>query len=222
MKKLHITSGLKTGLILLVGVVLASAFLVGPLPLAQAAPMTPAEMIQSQLPAGKTIVTATDAELLEAVCKAVKKWPKEAPLIVRTAYGARKTLRADILCMAIRCLRDKHSFDCLWVVDILREWIKEDPDNANELTELILKCSPECRDVLQNLAMSEGAGNFTNPPANVNAPPGSVGGGAGGNVCLVCHNGQEIQIACSDVADYLRSHPGDTAGACQVTPATNP
>ena len=213
---------LKTTLTLLLSIALGSGFWIASLPMAKAAEqMTPAEMIQFKLAKGKTIATATDAELMEGVCKAVKQWPKEAALIVRTAAGAKKNLRSDILCMAVRCAREKHAVDCTWVTDILRDWIKEDPKDANHLTELGLQCAPDCRDTLQ-ASLGEGGSSFANPPSNINAPPGSVGGGAGGNACIVCHNGTEIQIACSDLDSYLSGHPGDTAGACQTTPNTNP
>src|ERR1700737_1878286 len=109
---------LKTGLSLIVGVALAAGFWFASSPRTQAAPATPAEMIQSQLPSGKTIATASNQQLLDAVCKAVKKWPSEAGLIVRTAAGARRELRSEILCTAMRCLHQ----DCGWSVEILREW----------------------------------------------------------------------------------------------------
>jgi hypothetical protein len=209
----------KTTITVLAGIALTSSLWVASLHIAQGARVTPAEMIQSKLPPNTTIGTATDPQLLEAVCQAVKQWPREAQNIVRTATGARKSLRADILCTAIRCLREINALDCTWVVDVVRDWIKADPSEANRLTELIIDCAPECRDPLQALLI--GIGNFTNPPTNINAPPGSVGGGAGGNVCIVCHNNQEIQVACSDLENYLRNHPGDTAVACVVTSVTN-
>jgi hypothetical protein len=108
-------------------------------------------------------------------------------------------------------------------VDIVREWIKVDPDGANRWLEVVMECAPSCRDLLQGLgAGAGGEGNFTNPPNNISAPPGSVGGGSGGNVCIVCHNGTEVQVACSNLDSYLKSHPGDTAGPCAPTPVTNP
>jgi hypothetical protein len=214
---------LRTTFTLLLGMALGSGFWLATLPMAKAAAqMTPAEMIQSKLPTGKTIATATDAELMEGVCKSIRQWPKEAPLIVRTAAGAKKNLRSDILCMAVRCAREKHVVDCSWITDILRDWIKEDPSDANRLTEMGLQCAPDCRDALQASLGQQGEGSFANPPSNINAPPGSVGGGAGGNVCIVCHNGTEVQIGCADVSNYLSSHPGDTAGPCGTTPITNP
>ena len=190
------------------------------LPVAQAAPVTPAEMIQSKLPPNKTIASATDAQLLSAVCKAVKQRPKEAALIVRTAAGARKTLKSDLLCMAVRCIREKNDLDCSWVSEILRDWIKAEPNEASRLTELVLQCAPECRDLVPSRPPVD-EGNFVNPPSNINMFPGSVGGGAGGNVCLACHNNREVQVACSDLDNFVNNHPGATAGPCQVTPSAN-
>lgn len=215
------TGVVKTAFVFFIGVSLGTGFWFASMPMADGqTKLTPVEMIQSKLPQGKTIATATDTELLDAMCRAVKQWAKDAPLLVRTAAGARKNLRADILCMAIRCLREKHTLDCAWVTDVVREWIKADPGMANQLTELVSNCAPECRDALQGLGGGEGT--FANPPTNVNPPPGSSGGGASENICIVCHNGQNIQISCSDLDGFLRSHPGDTAGPCQVTPSTNP
>ncbi len=215
------TEVLKTALVLFVGIALGSGFWIASTPMAHGqAKLTPVEMIQAKLPQGKTIATASDAQLLEAVCKAVKQSPKEAPLIIRTIAGARKNLQGDILCMTIRCLKEKRELDCNWVTDVVRDWIKADPDSANQLIELVSDCSPDCRDPLQGLL--SGGSAFADPPSNINPPPGSVGGGAtGGNTCVVCHNGENVQIACDDMASYLTGHRGDTAGACQVTSTTN-
>lgn len=205
--------------IFVLSVVLGAIFWIASLPVVQAAQMTPAEMIQSKLPPNKTIATATDAQLLGAVCKAVKQRPKEVGLIVRTAAGARKALKSDVLCMAIRCLREKSDLDCSWVSEVLRDWIKGEPNEASRLTELVVQCAPECRDLLPSRPVDEG--NFVNPPSNINVLPGSVGGGAGGNVCIACHSNREVQVACSDLDSFLNNHPGSTAGPCQVTPSAN-
>jgi hypothetical protein len=44
------------------------------------------------------------------------------------------------------------------------------------------------------------------------------------NKCTVCHNPHnfhEISIPCNQVAKFLRNHPGDFAGPCNVTPHTS-
>jgi hypothetical protein len=53
-------------------------------------------------------------------------------------------------------------------------------------------------------------------------------GGAKGNgdnsKCIVCHNEHnfhEVSIPCDQVDKYLKNHPGDHAGPCQVTSVTN-
>lgn len=190
---------------------------------------TPAELLQAKLPGGATIASASDSQLLDAVCGAVKDSPSQAGLIARTAGGPRRDLRGKIICQAARCggsgglsdpKGDAKGADCSWLVDIVHEWSKSDPDMANRLVESVGQCSPECRDLL--LSPGEGPGNFGNPPVNINAPPGSSGGGSGGNVCQVCHNGSNVQVACTDLDSYLASHPGDTSGACPATPSQNP
>jgi hypothetical protein len=214
------TGVLKTTLVLFAGIALGSGLWIASTSMAHGqTKLTPIEMIQPKLPPGKTIATASDTQLLDAVCKVVKQWPKDAPLIIRMVAGARKSLRGDILCMTIRCLKEKRELDCIWVTEVVGDWIKADPDSANQLIELVSDCSPDCREALQGLLT--GGGAFANPPSNINPPPGSVGGGASGNTCTVCHNGENVQVACDDMASYLTGHPGDTAGACQVTSTTN-
>src|ERR1700682_5837971 len=88
-------SALKTTLAALVVITLASSLWMTSLP---AASMTPAEMIQSKLPLNTTIATATDAQLLQAVYEAVKQWPKDFRLIVRTPAAARRSIPSGILC----------------------------------------------------------------------------------------------------------------------------
>ncbi len=208
----------RTTAALLLGVALASGFWIVSVPMARAqSKQTPVQMIQSHLPSGKTIGTATDKQLFDALCKTVKESPQEASSIVRTAAKARKNLRGDILCMTIRCLRDDKGFDCSWVVEVVRDWIKDTPDMASKLTDLVANCSPECGEMLQAV----GEGGFVNPPSNVNQPPGSVGGGGSTNPCVVCQNGRDVQVSCEDLASYLSSHPGAMAGPCGMTPTTN-
>jgi hypothetical protein len=117
-------------------------------------------LVQSRLPAGKTMATATDAELLEAVCKAVRQSPAEVALVVKTAGRARKSLRADILCRSVRCAQ-KRSIDCTWVIEILRQWMSEDPENASRLSQTALECAPDCIDLSggASTGMSGGSSN---------------------------------------------------------------
>jgi hypothetical protein len=173
-------------------------------------------LIEIKLPAHKTVVTANKSEFLDGLCAALKQWRPVAPQIVKAAVNKRKELARDILTTAIRCLGD-----CDAIAQAVAAVIAADPIHASEYTELALQLSPNCASAIEHLT-GQGEGNFANPPANINPPPGSVGSGAGQNTCLVCHNGHEMQIPCDQVSKFLSQHPGDHAGPCQVTAVTNP
>jgi hypothetical protein len=210
----------KTTLVFLLALGLGSSLWLASVSIVRAAAPTPAEMIQSNLPHAVALGSASKADVLSAVCKAVGEYRKDAPQIVRAAAGARKEFSGDIVGTAIRCLRQgkEGALDCELVRSILREGTAADPERAASLTELVLGLAPDCS--LDTPA--EGPGfTSTNPLANINAAPGSVGGAAGGDVCEVCHNTQELQIACSDLDSYLRAHPGDNSGPCVATPSIN-
>ena len=207
-------SFLKTALILAVSVALASIFWLASLPLAQAAPGTPAEMIQMHLPHAMNLGNAPKADVLSAVCKAITSNQKEAPAIARTAAGARRELAPDILKTAVHCLHDDN---CELCQATLQQLIAADTSQAAALTELFASLMPDCLD-----SPEEGPGGVAGA-GNLGAAPGSLGGGgaASGDVCSVCHNNQSIQVPCANLDSYLRGHPGDTPGACEATPAAN-
>ena len=212
-------SVLRTTALFALSVGLAAGFWIASAPIAVAAATTPVEMLQSNLPKPATLASASKADVLSAVCKAVNKFRTDAPQIVRTATGARKDLTSDIVGEAVRCLRGdgkEGAMDCGLVRSTLHEAISVDPQNAAALTESVMALTPGCLD-----SPAEGPNGFVNPPGNITGPPGSVGGGGIGDACAVCHNNQQIQVACSDLDNYLRNHPGDTAGACEATPAAN-
>jgi hypothetical protein len=210
-------SVLKSVLSLLAIAGLAVGFWTASAPLAHAARVTPAEMLQSSMPGKMTLADAPKADVLSAVCKAVTKYKDDAPQIVRTAAGARKDLSADIVTQAVRCSHDEKGADCEVVRRILHAGTDADPENAARLTETVVALAPDCG--LDTPA--EGPGNFGTTVNNINPPPGSSGGGGTQNSCQVCHNGHQITVACDNLQTFLRGHPGDTAGACETTPSTN-
>jgi hypothetical protein len=184
--------------------------------MAGAAALTPAEMIKANLPHTLSLASAPKADILSAICKAVSSNEKEAPDIVRTAAGARQELTADILRTAVNCLeRDKANLDCKLARSTLQQAIAVKRDQADSLTELFIQLTPACVE-------SPEEGPNANI-GNINGAPGSVGGGAAINpdTCSVCHANQSIQVNCSDLNNYLKNHPGDTAGACEATPNAN-
>jgi len=202
---------LKTTLLMLIGLALGTAFWVASTPVSQAQDMSPSKMIESQLPQGKTMETASKADFLAAVCAAVKKWRPSAPQIVRAAIDARPAWKNDILRTAFQCLG---SDDCKLLNRVLRAAIAASPDDANALTEIAIDAAPTCAGTFSGGPVDDG--NFGNPPGNLNPPPGSIGGGGGqGNVVVVCFRNQTLFVTPERAQELVNQ--GATVGACRVT-----
>ncbi|MEP6698463.1 MAG: hypothetical protein ABJB09_01915 [Verrucomicrobiota bacterium] len=234
MKKLLIKNNgghlaIKSSLILLLGVTLGLAFWTATTPGAKARDMSPAEMIQAELPAGQTVASAAKPDLLKAVCGAVRKHPAHAPQIVRVAASAHKPWTVEIAQQAMQCLSKN---DCRSLRGVVAAAGEESPEDVAALHDYFVQFAPSCVGG-QTTSDSKSYDNkgvpppiveeetFVAPPVNINPPPGSVGAGAGQTLCCVCHNGHEIRIPCRDVDKFLQRHPGDTFCPCRPTPVTN-
>jgi hypothetical protein len=194
-------------------------------PVANAQPTSATEMIESKLPQGKALASATKPELLSAVCASVKQWPDAAPRIVKTAIEAHKQWARDIVSTAIRCLPG--TINCDTIGAIVSAAVVADPEDAASISEMVIREHPDCRGAIgrdfkggeyKGGPLPPTEGNFFNPPPDVNPPPGSIGGGGGGfnpEQVLVCRNGVEIFVFPSDL------RPGDIIGHCVVTQETN-
>lgn len=209
----------KATLAILIGLALGTAFWVTSTATAQE--MSPAKMIESHLPAGKTMQNAGKADFLAAVCEAVKANKPAAGQIVQAAVAAHPEWRKDVLRTAFSCVG---SGDCRLLGRILHGAIEGSPGHASELTNLAVELAPDCAGSFQGPrggGENMGEGIFGNPPGtNLNPPPGSIGGGGGqGNIVAVCFNGQ-TQFVTPERAQELLAQ-GGTLGACQVTSTVN-
>jgi hypothetical protein len=215
---------------------LAILFAGAPLSTARPTRATPAELLQSELPANKTLTNASDVQLLEAVYRSIKqvlrqtrnknRAREDAALIVRTAADARRPLRSDLLCIAARSLKENGALNCAWEARILHDWLVSDPKSAGQLMEVMSECSSDCREAMQMAHLEIATETkYVNPPPNINPPPGSgfaaIGGASSEETCVVCQDGFNINIACSQVDAYLRDHPGSARGSCQTSPTKN-
>jgi hypothetical protein len=211
---------LKTTLVLLTGLALATAFWVASTPVANAQGGNPAQFIESQLPSGKTMQNASKADFLSAVCAAVKKHKNAAAQIVRVAVAARPEWKNDILRTAFNCLG---TGDCALLGRVLRGAIAGSPGDANDLTQVAIEAAPGCASSFGGGQPGEDEGNFGNAPGgNQNPPPGTIAGGGGqGNVVAICHNGHTIFVSPNGAEAHLSQHAGDSLGPCQVTAVTN-
>ena len=214
--------------LLIISSALAIAVYVGSVAASGTSQITPAEMIQTKLPRDKTLVTATRSEALSAICAAIRKWPNEAPQIVRTAAGARKEMTTDILKESIECLRGdakEGPASCDLIGKTVAAAISADGEDASKITELALQQAPDCAEGIES-AMTPGEGpNAGADPPNLNPPPGSLSGIAGNidqrKTVTVCDNGINVQLSPSNEESFLTTHPGSRAGACQATAAVN-
>ena len=203
----------RTSVVLVIALALGFGFWTALTPVAKAQQMSATEMIESKLPHGKTMLTATKSELLSAVCGAVKQWPDAARQIVKAGIDAKRPWARDIVQTATRCARgDGKALPCEAIAAILNAAVAADPEDASGITEMVIRLYPDCRNDFKGGPPLPPEGTFINPPIDVNPPPGSVGGGAGEVArCVVCHNDNnphEITIPCSQVPRVSPASPG--------------
>ncbi len=225
----------RTTLSLLLTAALATGLWVATSPAAKAREMTPTEMIQENLPPGKTMKSATKPEFLSAVCAAVKKHRDVAPAITRVAVLTHRSYAGDIVATVLRC---GPNGDCDFVRSIVGAGIRVAPSEASAIDDAALAIAPDCADAIQAAiphdgkevleAPAEGPADFSSgAPTNQLPLPGSIGGGGGGfnpqdNLILVCDNGTQRKVRESQLGSFLSGHPGSFVGSCQPTPVTNP
>lgn len=212
----HIAARIAKSLGLLLTTVAMGAMFLGA-PTSAVAQNTPAQMIEAEMPQGKTIANAEKAEFLSALCSAVTNNRKAAPQITSFAASVKPDWKEDILRTVFRCLGSE---DCRLLSRVLRALATG--SDAAALTALAAELAPECAPNFGAGAPPD-EGVYGVAPSNLNPPPGSIGGGGGqGNVVAVCVNGVTRFVSPSAAEEILRTNPGATLGACQVTPVTNP
>ena len=216
----------RLSLSLILTALLAAALWVATSPVVRAArTMTPAEMIQENLPPGKTMKNTPKPQFLSAVCAAVKRHRDASPEITKVATGVHREYAGDIVATVLRC---GANVDCEFVGAVVRAAVRAAPDEASTIADAALAVVPDCADAIQQASNipGEGPDNFGGGPTTQVPLPGSTGGGGGGinpedQKLLVCDNGTQRTVRQSQLGGFLSSHPGSFVGTCQVTPATN-
>src|ERR671916_795990 len=90
-------------------------------------------LVEDNLPRGQSVANASKADLLSAICAAVKKNRNQAPQIGRVMAEARPDLAKDILRTIFRCLGND---DCRLLGRVLRGINDAVPAGASEHTSL--------------------------------------------------------------------------------------
>lgn len=192
--------------------------------------LTPVEMIQENLPPGRTMSSATKPEFLSAVCGAVKKHRPDASRITRVAVAAHHDYAGDIVATVLRCSSD---VDCVFVQRIVSAAIAAAPSEASVIDDAALALAPDCADAIQAAAgdgkeivppPAEGPEDFGGGVPLGQVPlPGIIGGGVTPQeqLILVCDNGTQRRVLATDLGNFLNTHPGSFVGSCQPTPVAN-
>lgn len=180
----------RMALSLFVVTALATALWVVTMPAARARTLTPAEMIQENLPLGKTMQTATKQEFLSAVCGGVRKHRSAAPGITMVAVSTHREYAGDVVATVLRC---SPNVNCEFVESIVRAGVLDAASQASAIQDAALSAAPDCADAIQDAFARDGkemigdGKEILEPPAegfaapvDILPPPGSVPGGAGG------------------------------------------
>ena len=141
------------------------------------------QLLASELPAGTSLATATNAEVIVATRKAVRRAPKLAVSVVRVAILSktpprRRPLENSNLPGRFKDVVDRSVVDrskedpcppCDFVVGVARAAILESTDEASQVVEAASDLCPSCASDLQNLlndpSLGIGLGNAAFDPA---------------------------------------------------------
>jgi hypothetical protein len=199
-------------------------------PAALARDSSAAELIENALPAKVTLRRAGKADLLSAVCAAVRENRKSGPAITMAAAAAQGEYAPDIVGSVLRCAR---RVDCEYVGAIVKAAVSAEPGAAAPISEAALGRAPNCEETIQASARaalkSVEERVKTNPPSS--SEPGasispSIGADEGFDpreeLVLVCDGGTQRAIRESLLSDFLHSHPDAKAGSCPSTPTPSP
>lgn len=125
------------------------------------------QLLASELPSGTSLSTASNAQVVVATRRAVRKSPKLAVRVVRAAILSKTTPRRTPRRTPGRPRVGDDLVDldqeylcppCDFVVDVTRSGLLEDSDEASKIIEEAIRLCPACAGDLQNLANDPGLG----------------------------------------------------------------
>jgi len=195
------------------------------LPATLAREMTAYDMIADQLPARKTLKSATKSEFLGAVCAAVRKRRNAAAAITQAAVVARRESAGDIVEAVLRC---NGKTDCELVGSIVAAAMTAEGDPAHIADAAIGKAANCAETIREASRRGAKAGDHVEAEAAPDQSPliGTSNGADEGfdpheQLNLVCADGTQRAVRTSQLDDFLRSNPGSFIGVCQPPSKTN-
>ena len=190
--------------------------------------LAPAEMIQAELPSGKTMRTANRGDLLFGLCRAVRKHEATASAITSTAVAGRNEFAGAIVGTVLRCSGKK---DCEFAGAIVAAAVAAAANSGRSVGEAALAQVPPCADTIRQATQPPG----TRPQGNTTVKAASPAEQQAALVAtsptvsehydpleplrLVCDEGTQRILRQSQVQDFLQTHPGAFLGRCRPKPS---
>jgi hypothetical protein len=192
--------------------------------------LSPAEMIEAHLARGKTLQTARQANLLSAICEAVKQNHSAAVAITSTAVARRAEYAGEIVETVLRC---SGKVGCEYAGMVVAGAVAAAPQSASRIHDAAMIRAPGCAETIRSAAQAAVANPSANAIPGVGVPlgttpraPSEVQQDEGYDplepLRLVCDNETQRAIRESQVDDYLKTHPGAVLGSCPPTATAAP
>jgi len=188
--------------------------------------MTASDMIAEQLPARKTLKSATNPEFLGAVCAAVRKRRNAAVAITQAAVTLRRESAGEIVEAVLRCCAKA---SCELVGSIVTAATTAEGDPANVADAAIARAA-NCGETIRD-ASRHGAKVSDRAEAEAAAEQNPLIGTSNGadegfdpheQLKTVCDDGTQRAVRASQLDDFLSSNPGSFIGVCQPPSKTSP
>lgn len=216
--------GLKKDLLLrFIVLALPAAFWIAASPVAVSRDSSPAALIEAALPTRTTIEKASKADLLSAICVAVRKHRNSGAGIAMAAAAARGEFASDIVGTVLRCAG---KVDCEKVGAIVKATVSVRPGAAQAISDAAMALAPKCDQSIA--AEARAAVKTSSPSPATQASPGSIATDAEREydpheeLTLVCVEGTQRAVRQSLLTEFLRIHPGAVTGRCPPTPSPTP
>ncbi len=190
--------------------------------------LAPVELIEKALPAGKTIKSASKAELVSAVCAAVRQERDSGAGMTLVAVAARPELAGDLVGAILRCAT---KIDCEYVSLIVSTAVTAQPGAATAISDAAIGRAPNCGESIQGAVRTATRSANSRPELTLASPPGQgalIGTRGGANegfdphepLVLVCEDGTPRAVRQSEIDEFLRTHPGAVSGNCPPAAGT--
>lgn len=210
----------RTALIFCGALLLATGFWSALSPFAFGREAAPADLIAEQLPGKKTLQNASKSEFLGAVCAAVRKRRSAAAIITQAGVTARHESAAEIVGAVLRC---GGKSNCESVGSVVAAATAEEGD-AVSIADAAIAKAPNCAETIRE-ATRRGAKAIERAEPEPTPEQGALIGTSGSDegfdpheqLKLVCDDGTQRAVRASLLDEFIASHPGAVAGACQPT-----